>query len=248
MSGHHQAEATQFTRAVFATTQWSVVLAARDLGTADSRQALERLCQVYWPPIYAFLRRDGHPPADAEDLTQGFFASLLERESLVSVSPERGRFRSFLLACLRHYLADARDRAGALKRGGGRTPVSLDAGGVEAFYAQQVADHQSPERAFERQWAETLLRRAQERLRTECVAAGKRPLYDDLGPQRQGERDLSQAEIAARHGMSENAVRLAAFRLRRRYQELVRDEVRQTVATLDEVDEEIRHLLRVLAP
>lgn len=248
MAGRSHADATQFTRAVFATTQWSVVLAARDLETPGSREALEQLCRVYWPPIYAFLRREGHSPPDAEDFTQGFFSSLFERESLASIRPERGRFRSFLLAALRHYLADTRDRARALKRGGGKPMVSLEAGDAEAFYALQVASHESPERAFERQWAGTLLRRAQERLQAECGAAGKLALYEDLGPQRQGERDRSQAEVAARHGMTENAVRLAAFRLRRRYQELVRDEVRQTVARAEEVDEEIRHLLRVLTP
>jgi RNA polymerase sigma-70 factor (ECF subfamily) len=248
MAGPEQAEATRFTGAVFATTQWSVVLAAGTGTSPDSQQALEQLCRRYWPPIYAFLRRDGHPRADAEDLTQGFFASLIARRSFAALGPERGRFRSFLLACLRHYLADVRDYARALKRGGGRPLISLEGDEAEALCARQVADENTPERAFDRQWAETLLRRAQERLRAECAAAGKLALYEDLGPQRLGDRDLSGAELAARHGMSENAVRLAAFRLRRRYQELVRDEVRQTVATPEELEEELRHLLRALTP
>lgn len=235
------------TGAVFATTLWSVVLAAGDSGSGNSVAALEKLCTTYWLPIYTFLRRKGHSPADAEDLTQGFFVSLLEHESLASISPERGRFRSFLLASLRYFLADQRDRANALKRGGGRTPISLDADSAEAFYARQTADGDTPERCFERSWADALLRRAQQRLREECVKAGKQALFDDLGPVRPDDRELSYAEIAARHGFSENAARLAAFRLRQRYQELVSDEVRQTVATSEEVEDEIRYLLRVIS-
>jgi RNA polymerase sigma-70 factor (ECF subfamily) len=235
------------TGAIFATTLWSVVLAARDGGSANSSRALERLCSTYWQPIYAFLRRKGHAPADAEDLTQGFFISLLEHDSLASISPERGRFRSFLLASLRYFLSDQLDRANALKRGGGRTPLSLDADSPEAFYARQATDGGTPENCFERSWADALLRRAQQRLREECVQAGKEALFDDLGPVRAGDRELSYADIAARHGFSENAARLAAFRLRQRYQELVSEEVRQTVATPQEMEEELRHLLRVLS-
>jgi RNA polymerase sigma-70 factor (ECF subfamily) len=234
------------TGAVFATTLWSVVLAAGDVGASNSRAALEKLCDTYWLPIYAFLRRKGHAPADAEDLTQGFFVSLFEHNSLATITPERGRFRSFLLASLRYFLADQRDRANALKRGGGRTPLSLDADSPEAFYARQTPGGDTPERCFERAWADALLRRAQQRLREECVKAGKQVLFDDLGPTRSEDREMSYADIAARHGFSENAARLAAFRLRQRYQKIVSDEVRQTVATPEEAEDEIRHLLRVL--
>lgn len=237
----------QGSRAGFATTMWSVVLSARDLKNGEGAAALERLCQTYWPALYGFLRRDGHAPADAEDLTQGFLASLLARSSLESVAPERGRFRSFLLASLRHYLADQRDRANAAKRGGGRTPVSLEAESAEAHYARQATNGETPESIFERQWAETLFQRAQERLRAECESAGKLRLYEDLGPQRAAERDESDATIATRHSMSENAIRIASFRLRQRYQELVREEIGQTVGSPDELDEEIRHLIRVFA-
>lgn len=234
-------------RAVFSTTLWSVVLSAREAKSPDAHEALDQLCRHYWFPIYAFLRRHGHAPADAEDLAQGFFASLLRHESLASVDPSRGRFRSFLLAALRKFLSDERDRAQALKRGGGRVLLSLDADTAEAHYARQVADRETPEACFERQWAAAGLRRAQEKLRQECEAAGKGALYAALGPQTLGEQPESYADIAARLGLSENAVRVAAFRLRRRYQELVRNEVRQTVARPEDVDDEIRYLLRVLS-
>lgn len=242
----HSQQRSPATGAVFATTLWSVVLAARDGLSGDSNRALERLCNTYWQPIYAFLRRRGQAPADAEDLTQGFFVSLFEHNSLSSIDPAHGRFRSFLLAALRHFLSDQQDRARALKRGGGRTPISLEAESPEAHYARQVTDGESPERCFERAWADALLRRAQQRLRDECVSAGKQALYDDLGPVRTDDRELGYAEIATRHGMSENATRLAAFRLRQRYRELVSDEVRQTVRTAREVEEELRWLLQVV--
>ena len=244
MPDREQTQAVR-TGAAFATTLWSVVLAVQT-DSPESHHALERLCRAYWRPIYAFLRRDGHAPADAEDFTQGFLASLLARNSLASVGPERGRFRSFLLASLRHYLADQRDRARAAKRGGGAAAVSLDAETAEAFYARQVSSGDTPERCFERQWAQTVLDHAQDRLKAECQTAGKESLYNDLGPQRQDDRTETHAEIGVRHGMSENAVRLAAMRLRRRYQELVREEIGQTVKSEAELEEELRHLLRVL--
>jgi RNA polymerase sigma factor (sigma-70 family) len=229
------------------TTMWSVVLSARDLKTSEGAAALEQLCQTYWPPIYGFLRRDGHSPADAEDLTQGFLASLITRSSLESVTPERGRFRSFLMASLRHYLADQRDRANAAKRGGGQKAISLNVESAELAYARQSATAESPETIFEREWADTLFRRAQDRLRAECKAAGKLALYEDLGPQRAFDRAEADATIAARHHMSMNAVRIAAFRLRQRYQELIREEIAQTVSSPEELDSEIRHLIQVYA-
>jgi DNA-directed RNA polymerase specialized sigma24 family protein len=230
---------------VFVTTMWSVVLAAGHRERPDGQQALERLCRTYWRPIYAFLRHNGHSPADAEDLTQGFLASLLARDSLAALAPEQGRFRSFLLASLRHFVADQRDRANALKRGGGQKPISLDAETAEAFYAQQATNGDTPEHSFEKHWAQTIIDRTQQRLATECEAAGKTELYQHLGPE--GERTLSHAEIAALHHMTENAVRLAAFRLRQRYQELVRAEIRETVSSDEELEEEIRYLLRVFS-
>ncbi|MBL9138157.1 MAG: sigma-70 family RNA polymerase sigma factor [Verrucomicrobiales bacterium] len=233
--------------ATFLTTQWSMVLSARDAASPGSREALESLCAHYWLPIYAFLRRQHFTPADAEDLVQGFFASLLAHQSLEAVAPERGRFRSFLLAALRNYLSDQRDRERALKRGAGIPPISLDADTAESQYASQVSDGETPERCFERQWAWSVLRRAEEQLSRECRDAGKADLHAALGPQTESGRNESHAAIAARLGMTENAVRVAAFRLRQRFQELVRREIRETVSHPSEVDAEIRHLLEVLA-
>jgi RNA polymerase sigma factor (sigma-70 family) len=226
---------------------WSVVLSARDLKNSEGAAALEKLCQTYWPAIYGFLRRDGHSPADAEDLTQGFLASLIARSSLESVAPERGRFRSFLMASLRHYLADQRDRANAAKRGGGQKGISINGENAELLYARQPTTVESPETIFEREWADTIFRRAQTHLRAECEAAGKLGLYEDLGPQRAFDRGESDATIAARHRMSPNAVRIAAFRLRQRYQELIREEIAQTVSSTEELELEIRHLIQVYA-
>lgn len=233
--------------ATFATTQWSVVLSARDVGAPGSKEALEALCARYWLPIYAFLRRQHFSPADAEDMVQSFFASLLAHHSLEAVAPERGRFRSFLLAALRNHLADQWDRERALKRGAGVAAISLDADTAEAHYASELSDGETPERCFERQWAWSVLHRAEDCLRNECRDAGKEPLHAALGPQSEGGRSESHAEIAARLGMTENAVRVAAFRLRQRFQELVRREIRETVSHPSEVDAEIRYLLEVLA-
>ena len=245
MARAEETNQTTHNGAVFATTMWSVVLAAGDREQAGAQQALERLCRTYWRPIYAYLRRAGHAPADAEDLTQGFLASLLARDSFASVGPELGRFRSFLLASLRHFISDQRDRANALKRGGGQRVISLDAETAETFYARQVTNGETPERSFERDWAQSVFDRAQARLKLECETAGKGDLYDELGPG--SERTRSHSEIGVARGMSENAVRLAAFRLRQRYQELVRAEIRDTVNDEAELEEEIRYLLCVFS-
>jgi RNA polymerase sigma factor (sigma-70 family) len=236
-------EAHLRTQAVFATTHWSVVLQAKELDSDLGRAALERLCQTYWPPVYAFLRRRGSSPVDAQDLTQGFFSSLLRHQSLSRVSPEKGKFRSFLLAAVRHFLADEFDRSTALKRGGGITPISMDEDSAEAFYVRQISHAGTPDVAFEKLWAQALLQRAQERLEEECRAAGKQSLFQDLGPHRAEDRDKSYAEIAAAHRMTEGAARAVAHRMRLRYQELIRDEVSQTVGSPEEVDGEVRHLI-----
>jgi len=244
MTQQEESHPTTHGGASFATTMWSVVLAARD-GDAGGEQALDRLCRTYWRPIYAYLRRDGYSPSDAEDLTQGFLASLIARNSMSAVGPERGRFRSFLLASLRHFVSDQRDHANALKRGGGQKIISLEGETPEAFYARQASTDETPERLFDRHWAETVLERAQARLKEECDRAGKADLYRDLGPA--AERTRSHGEIGAAHGMSENAVRLAAFRLRQRYQELVRAEIRETVSNDAQLEEEIRYLLQAFS-
>ena len=232
----------------FATTLWSVVLSARDTQPLESEAALEALCKSYWFPLYAFLRRQGHEPADAQDLVQGFFARLLEKNYLRSVTPEKGRFRHFLLAALRHYVADERDRAQAQKRGGRTLHLSLQSDEAELIYSGELTDQESPEKLYERRWAMALLEQAQARLREECARAGKSVLYEAIGPsQTQDARSESYAEIGVRLGLSESALKSASVRLRRRYQELIREEVAQTMVDPKELEEELRHLLRVLS-
>ncbi len=231
----------------FVTTRWTVVLTAGGNQTTLARDALARLCQTYWYPLYAYVRRRGYPPADAEDLTQGFFARLLELNSLAGVRREKGRFRSFLLAAMNHYLADERDRAGAQKRGAGKV-VSLEIESAETRYRLEPVDRVTPEDIFQRQWAMTLLGTVLQALQKEYEAAGKGELFTALGGCLTGEKGAAPtAELAARLRMSEGAVRVAAHRLRQRYRELLRAEIAHTVASPAEVEEELRHLFRVLS-
>lgn len=233
---------------IFATTRWSVVLAAGSQGQAASGSALEELCRIYWGAVRAFIRKSGRMPEDAEDLTQEFFARLLARRDLARVDPGKGRFRNFLLVSVRHFLADDADKARALKRGGGQRPLSLQAqaedGGWPDCPDPLVG---TPEQHFDRHWAQALLQRARARLREECVAAQRLAIYEALGPETTSDSEEDYAEIGARLGMSVGGVKSAAFRLRRRYRELIRLEVAETVSSAQELEEEIRHLLRVLA-
>jgi RNA polymerase sigma factor (sigma-70 family) len=233
----------------FPATRWSVVLSAtREPGGTEARRALEELAQIYWFPLYAFARRLGNTPEEAEDLTQGFFAQLVEKESLAAVDRSRGKFRSFLLASLKNFLSDERDKARALKRGGGRTVVSLDALAAEAQYAKDPADDTTPERVFERNWALAVLNRVVLRLEEEHARDGKEAVFRALRHTLDGEsmEGAAYAEIAGQLGMSEGAMRLAAHRIRRRYRKLLRDEILQTVAAPELVDEEIRYLMECL--
>ena len=234
--------------AIFATTRWTVVLRARDASDDDGRAALEQLCRAYWRPLRAFALRAGHSPEDAEDFTQDFFLRLLSRDALSNVSPEKGRFRNFLLVAFRNFLADQRDKAQTAKRGGGVRPLSLSLaasdGDVDA--APEPADAATPEQAFERQWAHTLLHRARARLRAECVANERLALYEALGPDDSSATEESYEQLGSRLGLSVPALKSAAFRLRKRYRELIRDEVAETVTSTDDVEEELRHMLRVL--
>lgn len=232
---------------LFTTTHWSVVLAAARQETPDATAALERLCRTYWYPIYAYVRREGHTPADAQDLTQEFFARLLARNSLAQVAPRKGKFRSFLLAALRHSLSDQRDRARAVKRGGGAEVLSLDAQEAETRYRLEPVDRLDAEKIFERRWAMTLLDQALTRLRDENVAAGKTQLFERLRSFVAGESDVSCSEAAVQLGLSEGAVKSAVHRLRQRYRELVREEIAHTVADPAEIDEEIRYLITVMS-
>jgi RNA polymerase sigma factor (sigma-70 family) len=231
----------------FATTHWSVVLAAAHSHDTRARTALESLCRTYWYPLYAFVRRQGTAPHDAQDLTQEFFARLLESGSLGRVDRAKGRFRSFLLASLKHFLANCRDHDRAQKRGGGQALLSFDAASAETRYALEPADLATPDKAYERQWALTLLDLVMGRLRAEHVAAGKLAQFDQLKGCLLGDKSLpAYAELAARQGVTESAIKMAVSRLRQRYRELIYEEIARTVSRPAEVEDEIRHLLAAL--
>jgi len=224
-----------------------VVLAAGQQELPQAASALETLCRSYWYPLYAYVRRRGYGPEDAQDLTQDFFAQLLRKNYPARADRVKGRFRSFLLHALNQSLIDHRERASALKRGGGQVFISLDEESPEERYRLEVADELTPEKLFERRWAQTVLDHALARLRSEFVAAGKGETYEVLQAFEPGEQcPLSYAEAAARLGVSESAVKSMIHRLRQRHRELVREEIAHTVPTVAEIDEELRHLVAVL--
>ncbi len=231
----------------FDTTNWTVVLSARDAASPRASEALERLCCTYWPALYAYLRREGKDEEAAKDLTQAFFERLLEKNYLAQVDRTKGKFRSFLLAALKHFLADAWDKAHALKRGGGRTLVSLDAAMAEDRYRREPADTTTPEDLFERGWAAALLEQVRTRLREEYAAAGQGMLYYTLRVLETGGQRLTYAQVAKRLEMTEGAVKSAVLRMRRRFAKLLREEIAHTVASPAEIDEEIRYILGVLS-
>jgi len=229
---------------ILATTHWSIVLRAGWIESQAAEEALEQLCRMYWYPLYAYVRRCGFSPADAEDLTQGFFVLLLDRNSLAGIKREGGRFRSFLLTALKRFLVNERERQQTAKRGGGRMHFSLDELAPEERYQFEPVDHVTPDVLFERRWASTLLELAMSRLRTEYVEAGKGQLFQRLQPCLSGADDrVAYAAIAEELGMTEGAVKMAAHRLRRRYGEVLRAEVAQTVFTTAEIDDELRYLI-----
>jgi RNA polymerase sigma-70 factor (ECF subfamily) len=234
--------------AAFPTTRWSQVVAAGDRDGPASREALAELCSAYWYPLYAFVRRKGHPPDEAADLVQGAFLTLLDRDGLAAVAPERGRFRSFLMVVCTHHMADCRDRDRAAKRGGGRTPISFDRVHAESRYAAEPSDELTAERLYERRWATSLLEHAVARLEAEEVAAGKATLVSRLLPTLSGgQGEVRLAAIAAELGMTEGAVKTAASRLRRRFGAIIREEIARTVADPADVEEEVRALFAALA-
>ena len=231
----------------FALTRWSVVLAAGRSESTEAHHALEELCQAYWQPIYAFVRREGHSPEDAQDLTQEFFARLLQKNYLQAVDRSKGRFRSFLLASVKHFLANEWDKARAQKRGGQKVVVPIDGVSAETSYAVEPVERLTPEKIFERRWALTLLNAVMAELRVEYQREGKTALFEELKPTLTGDGQLpGYAELARRLRTSEGAVKVAAHRLRRRYRELLRAEIAQTVTSPEEVDEEIRALFAAL--
>src|SRR6266581_338006 len=231
---------------VFATTHWSIVLAAQGDSPA-AQEALEKLCRIYWRPIYGFLRRQGVGQDEAEDLTQGFFALLLERRNLSAVRKEKGRLRSYLLAALKHYLADERRRAMAIKRGKGERLIPLEELSVERRSEMEPADPVTAELIYERRWASTVLERVLNLLRDDYAAARNAALFDSLTQLLPDEPGApSRADIAAQFGMTENAVTQAFHRFRQRYQSLLREEIANTVATPGDIDDELSHLIAVV--
>ena len=237
--GHHGGVA-------FTTTHWSVVLEAQGESPA-AQEALEKLCRTYWRPIFAFLRRQGLTPEEAEDITQGFFAQLLERKSFDAVRKEKGRLRSYLLGALKYFVADEQRRAMAIKRGKGQRLIPLEELRADERIDMEPSDPMTAEMIYERQWALTVLERVLSRLKDEYVAAGNAALFDSLKALLPDEPGApSQAEIAAQLGMTENAVRQAFYRFRQRYQSLLREEIANTVATPGDIEDELHHLIAVL--
>jgi RNA polymerase sigma factor (sigma-70 family) len=223
-----------------------VVLAAQGESPA-AHEALEKLCRIYWRPIYSFLKRQGIGPEEAQDMTQGFFAQLFERGSLGAVRKEKGRLRSYLLGALKYFVADEQRRAMAIKRGKGQRLIPLEELHANDRFDAEPADPVTAEVIYERRWALTILERVLSRLKDEYRAAGNAALFDSLKQLLPDEPGApSQAEIAARLGMTENAIRQAFYRFRRRYQSLLREEIANTVATPGDVEDELRHLIRVL--
>jgi RNA polymerase sigma-70 factor (ECF subfamily) len=236
-------------RCGFATTRWSVIVAARGQDSPGAREALAQLFEAYWYPLYAYVRRRGHPADVAEDLTQEFFARLLGQDFLGAADPAHGRFRAYLLAACKHFLANEHDRECAQKRGGGRPALSLDRDAAEGRYLREPFTDLTPDKLFERRWALTLLDRVLARLQEEFAARGKGPLFDALRVFLVGDRNApSHGEVAAGLGMTAGSVKVAVHRLRERYRELLREEIAHTVRTPDQVDDEIRDLFAALGP
>src|SRR4029077_7400335 len=232
--------------AAFTTTHWSVVLEAQSESPA-AQEALENLCRSYWRPIYAFVLREGVRPEEAKDITQGFFALILERKDFQSVRQEKGRLRSFLLASLKHFMANERRDAATIKRGGGRTLIPFDEVTSEDSGEFDRSDMLSADLIYDRRWAFTVLGRVFTRLREESQRSANAPLLERLNTLLSDEPDRpSQAEIAREFGMTENAVKQAFHRLRQRYRQLLREEVAHTVATPAEIEDELRHLIASL--
>jgi RNA polymerase sigma-70 factor (ECF subfamily) len=234
--------------AAFTTTHWSVVNAAADRESPAAREALALLCQAYWQPLYAYVRRRGYDTPDAQDLVQSFFERAIQKNYVAAADRERGRFRTFLLSALEHFLAKEWRKSQRLKRGGGRTMVSLDHASAETAYLEEPCDDLSAEKLYDRRWALTLLEQAISRMRAEYAEGGRARLFAELSPMLSGDKpDVSYAELAERLSMSEGAIKVAVHRLRHRYVEILRAEVAQTVQRPEQVDEELRHLIAALS-
>jgi RNA polymerase sigma-70 factor (ECF subfamily) len=231
----------------FATTHWSVVLEAGQNDSPKASEALSQLCRTYWYPLYAYVRRKGYPAADAQDLTQEFFARFLARNYLGGVDRQKGKFRSYLLGACEHFLAKEWRRAHTEKRGGGQTAFSFDELDAENRYLLEPANDLTPARIFDRRWATTLLEQAMTRLEEECRAENKKDLFEKLKELLEGDSaGASYAEIAPSLAMSEGALKVAVHRLRHKYGELIRAEIAQTVTSEEDVDDELRYLFAAL--
>jgi RNA polymerase sigma factor (sigma-70 family) len=231
----------------FVTTQWNVVRLAGESSSAEAQQALEDLCRSYWYPLYGFVRRQGCSPADAQDLTQDFFARFLKNNHVRLATPERGHFRTFLLTCLKHFLLNERDKAKRLKRGGGQEIASLDEEGAENRFAAETFAQKPPDSLYDTLWANTLLERALAQLGTELALAGKSTFFAELKPFIWGDRKNESYEtVGARLDMTEGALKVAVYRLRQRFGELLRAEVARTVSTPGEIEDELRYLISVV--
>jgi RNA polymerase sigma factor (sigma-70 family) len=231
----------------FPTTQWSRVISAGDPDAPLARESLAELCNAYWYPLYAYIRRRGHDAEQAKDLTQDFFARALEKGLLAEADPTRGRFRSFLRTVCAHFLSNRRDWEHARKRGGGRNTLPIDAANAEGQYSRELADDLTPERIFDRSWAVTLLGRVLDQLGREYDEAGKAAIFEALRSVLDGEAETpSYAAVATRLGTTEGAARVAAHRLRRRYGDLLRQEIAATLADPAQVEDEIRDLFSAL--
>ncbi len=237
------------TVARFGETHWSVIRSAMDKQCpADADTALEKLCRVYWPPLYAYVRRLGESPHDAQDLTQAFFARFLDKDFLASVDQAKGRFRSFMLAALKHFLSNERDKQRAQKRGGGRALAPIDFHNAESHCGFEPAQNVTPEIIFQRRWATALLEQALARLRGEYADAGKEAWFEQLKQTlTEGRGTIAYAELAARLETSEAAVKMAVHRLRQRYREAIRSEVAATVAHPSQIEDELREVLRAFS-
>jgi len=247
MPGSSSQPATELSPDWFRTTHWSVVLAAGATASPAATEALERLCRTYWYPLYSFVRGKGYSHAEAEDATQSFFALFLEKHYLQDGAREKGKFRTFLLCSLSHFLANEWDRSQRLKRGGGATHLPLDTVAAEERYGREPATSANLEENFDRRWAETLVALALARLHRDFESAGKKERFDELKPFLLGEPDAEgYAEVAERLGMSEQGVKSAVHRLRHCFREAVREEIAHTVATRAEIDEELRYLIQLM--
>jgi DNA-directed RNA polymerase specialized sigma24 family protein len=245
-SESHPSEDAARTAGLFATTHWSVVLAAGERDSPPAVDALEKLCRAYWYPLYACIRRRGCSAQDAEDLTQGFFAVLLAGNYLARADRERGRFRTFLLTAFNNFLHNEHDRSTALKRGGGREIVSWDEHTAEGRYAREPVGGLSPEQIYEKRWVATLLERVLGRLRGEFDTTECRELFDQLKAHLWGEDEaIPYAQLSGQFAMTVSALKVTVHRLRRRYRDLLREEIAQTVADPAEIDDEIQYLIRV---